>query len=335
MYADSPAGEATTLAMEYSTDLFDPAWAGRFLRCMANLLAHAAEAPGTAVCRPADAVAAERDGLIIGRKRQALPDQRPTMSVDVRRLLQASTSRVIDGGEVVPMSEVCDRAARFARTLADHGVGIDTPVGLCVERGIDMLAALLGVWWAGGAYVPLDPAFPQARLALMASGAGLQIIISDSAYRDLARSVAEDAEVIRVDDPATTAGPPLAPVPVPANALAYIIFTSGSTGQPKGVGYRAPGCREPARVVPARCSSSAVRTDSWPSRPVVRHPRHRAAAAPACGADLVIATAEEAREPDRLRSLIERTARPQCRQRRRPGACSIRRAACPPACGCA
>ena len=28
--------EATTLAMEYSTDLFDPAWADRFLRCMAT-----------------------------------------------------------------------------------------------------------------------------------------------------------------------------------------------------------------------------------------------------------------------------------------------------------
>ena len=153
------------------------------------------------------------------------------------------------------MSEVCDRAARFARTLASRGVGTDTPVGLCVERGIDMLAALLGVWWAGGGYVPLDPAFPKARLAPMASRAGLRIIISDSAHRDLARSVAEDAEVICIDDPATTAGSPLDPVPLPPTALAYIIFTSGSTGQPKGVGYRASRCRESARGVPAAARS--------------------------------------------------------------------------------
>ncbi len=58
------------------------------------------------------------------------------------------------------MSEVCDRAARVARTLAGHGVVTETPVGLCAGRGAGMLTSLLGVWWAGGAYVPLDPGFP-------------------------------------------------------------------------------------------------------------------------------------------------------------------------------
>ena len=235
VYADTRDGQTTTLAMEYSTDQFDPPWADRFLRCMAHLLEHAADAPGTAVADLPMLSATERDALIIGRNRQALPAGDDD-SADVRRLLQASTSRVIDGDGAVPMSEVCDRAARIARTLADRGAGTETLVGLCVERGIGMLTALLGVWWAGGAYVPLDPAFPEARLAAMARGAGLRIIISDSAHRDLARSVAEGAEVICVDDPATTAAPPLAPVPVPAAALAYVIFTSGSTGQPKGVG---------------------------------------------------------------------------------------------------
>ena len=71
------------------------------------------------------------------------------------------------------MSEVCDRAARLASLLADRGVGPETLVGICVDRGIDMLTALLAVWWAGGAYVPLDPGFPQARLAAMSRGADL------------------------------------------------------------------------------------------------------------------------------------------------------------------
>jgi amino acid adenylation domain-containing protein len=219
------------------------------------------------------------------------------------------------------MSEVCDRAARIARTLADLGVDTDTLVGLCVERGIGMLTALLGVWWAGGAYVPLDPGFPEARLAAMARGAGLRIIISDSAHRDLARSVADGAaggsggsaprastEVICVDDPATTAAPPLDPLPVPANALAYVIFTSGSTGQPKGVGveHRAVTNLLASFRRAFKLSSDdrfvAVTTLSFDIAllelllPVV------------CGADLVIATADETREPDRLRSLIERTA---------------------------
>jgi amino acid adenylation domain-containing protein len=307
VYADSRDGKTTTLAMEYSTDQFDPPWADRFLRCMAHLLEHAADAPGTPVADLPMLSATERDALIMGRNRQALPAGDDD-TVDVRRLLQASTSRVIDGDGALPIGEVCDRAARIARTLADRGVGPETLVGLCVERGIGMLTALLGVWWAGGAYVPLDPGFPEARLAAMARGAGLRIIISDAAHRDLARSVADGAAVICVDDPATTAAPPLAPVPVPAAALAYVIFTSGSTGQPKGVGveHRAVTNLLASFRRTLRLGSDdrfvAVTTLSFDIAllelllPV------------ACGADLVIATADEAREPDRLRSLIERTA---------------------------
>jgi amino acid adenylation domain-containing protein len=315
MYVDTVDGldgQTTTLTLEYSTDLFDPAWAGRFLRCMARLLEHAAGAPDTAVADLPMLTAAEQDALIIERNRQALPvvdtDSVDTDSVDVRRLLQASTSRVVDGDRSLPMSEVCDRAARIARTLAMRGVGPETTVGLCVERGVDMLAALLGVWWAGGAYVPLDPGFPQARLAVMARGAGLRIIISDAAHCDLARSVAEHAEVIRVDDPATMAGPPLELAPVPGTALAYVIFTSGSTGQPKGVGTEHRGFAN--LIASFRRALDLGRAD-----------RIVAAAALSfdislfelvlpltCNADLVIATADEAREPDRLRALIERTA---------------------------
>jgi amino acid adenylation domain-containing protein len=307
MYVDTPEGQATTLTLEYSTDLFGPAWADRFLRCMAHLLEQAADAPGTLVADLPLLSATERDALIIGPNHQALPAG-ADHNVDVRSLLQASTSRVIDGDETLPMRAVCDRAARIARTLADHGVGTETPVGLCVERGIGMLTALLGVWWAGGAYVPLDPGFPAARLTAMARGAGLRIIICDAAHRDLARSVADGAAVICFDDPATTAASPLAPVPVPAAALAYVIFTSGSTGQPKGVGieHRAVTNLLASFRRALRLGSDdrfvAVTTLSFDIAllelllPV------------ACGADLVIATADEAREPDRLRSLIERTA---------------------------
>ena len=318
VYAD-PDGEATTLAMEYGTDQFDPPWADRFLRCMATLLEHAADAPGTPVADLPMLSATERGALIIGRNRQALPGGSGGLSpgastaagdddgVDVRRLLQASPSRVIDGDGALPMSEVCDRAARIARTLADRGAGPETPVGLCVERGTGMLTALLGVWWAGGAYVPLDPGFPKARLAAMARGAGLRIIISDTAHRDLARSVTDGA-VICVDDPATTAAPALAPVPAPAAALAYIIFTSGSTGQPKGVGVE-------RRAVENLLASfrRALRLGGGDRFVAVTTLSFDIALLElllplACGADLVIATADEAREPDRLRSLMERTA---------------------------
>jgi amino acid adenylation domain-containing protein len=312
-YADAEEdqdGQATRLSLEYSKDLFDAAWAGRFLGCMATLLEHATDAPGTPVADLPMLSAAQRDELTIERNRQALPAHDAAHAddadADFRRLLQASTSRVIDADRSLPMSEVCDRAARFARALADHGVSLETTVGLCLGRGIDMLMAQLGIWWAGGAYVPLNPGFPQAQLAAMARGAGLRIIICDAAYHDLCLSVADGAEVIRVDDPQTAAGPPLAPVPVSANSLAYVIFTSGTTGQPKGVGTEYRGF---ANLL------------AWFRRALKLSGEDRVVAATlsfdislfeivltlASGADLVIATTEEAREPDRLRSLIERS----------------------------
>jgi len=307
MSVDAPEGQAATLELEYSTDLFDAAWADRFLRCTATLLEHAADAPGTAVADLPMLSAAERDALIIGRNHQE-PSSADGDSVDIRRLLQASTSRVIDGDGTLPLSQVCERAARIARALADGGVGPDTPVGLCVERGTGMLTALLGVWWAGGAYVPLDPGFPQARLAAMARGAGLRIIISDSAHGDLARSLSDGAAVICIDDPAVTAVAPLAPAPVPGAALAYILFTSGSTGQPKGVGIEH---RAVANLF-AWCRR-AIKLSSDDRFVAVATPSFDIALVElllplANGADLVIATADEAREPDRLRSLIEATA---------------------------
>ena len=299
--------QATQLAMEYCTDQFDPPWAGRFLRCMAHLLEHAANAPATPVADLPMLSAAERDALIIGRNRQDGTAIGDGQDVDVRALLQASASRVIDADGDVSMSAVCDRAARIARTLADRGVGPETRVGLCVERGIGMLAALLGVWWAGGAYVPLDPGFPKARLAMMARDAGLRMIIADSAHHELARSVAEGAAVVRADDPATTAGAPLPPVQLPPGALAYIIFTSGSTGQPKGVGVEhrnvANQLASSRRLLGLGSDDRLVAVTTLSFDPHVLE----LLLPPLCGADLVIGTTEEAREPDRLRSLIERT----------------------------
>ena len=307
VYADPREGQTTQLAMQYCTDQFDPPWAGRFLRCMARLLEHAAAAPGTPVADLPMLSAAEREEVIAGRNRRPRLAAAHDEALDVRRLLQASASRVIDRDETVPMSQVCDRAARIARTLAGRGVGPETPVGLCAERGIGMLAALLGVWWAGGAYVPLDPGFPKARLAAMARAASLRTIISDSAHRDLAQSVAEGAEVICTDDPAVMAGVPLDPVPLAPEALAYLIFTSGSTGQPKGVAIEhrnvANLLTSGQRLLELGSGDRLVAVTSMSFDPHVLElllPALR-------GADLVIGTTEEAREPDRLRSLIERT----------------------------
>ena len=303
--ADAREGQDTTLALEYSTDLFDQAWADRFLRCTVNLLEHAASAPGTPVADLRLLSAAESNELTSGPRHQALPASEA--GEDARSLLQASASRVLDASGALPLSEVLDRAARLARTLADRGVGPETPVGLCAGRGTGMLTALLGVWWAGGVLVPLDADFPPARLAAIARGASLRLVVCDSGHRDLALSVAGGADVLGIDDPAAAAAFPLMPVPLPKAALACLIFTPGPTGQPRGVGveHRALGSLLALARSLGLGSADTFLAITAPSAgtallelllPLV------------CGADLVIATADQAQQPHQLRSLIKETA---------------------------
>ena len=322
LYADTSDGVSTTLALEYNTDLFDAPWADRFLGCMALVLEHAVadpQLPVTDLPMLSDEQARE---LVTERNRHSEPEPIGEDEVfDVRALLRTSTSRVIDSDGSVSMAEVCERAGRLARVLADRGVGLETPVGLCLERGAPMLSALLAVWWAGGAYVPLDPDFPRSRLTAMARGAGARIIVTDEAHRELAGSIAEGSavdvlggsgvdvvgvDVLSVEDPAVAEARPLPPVPLPPEALAYIIFTSGSTGQPKGIGIE-------HRAVANLLASFRRSLDLGPEDRFVAVTTLSFDIAllelllpPVCGADLMIATGEEIREPDRLRSLIER-----------------------------
>jgi amino acid adenylation domain-containing protein len=223
--------------------------------------------------------------------------------LDVLRSLRESAATVTHGDEVVPVPAVCDQAARLARTLAEHGAGPGTRVGVCAERGTGMLTALLGVCWAGGAIVPLEPDLPLPRLEIMAREAGLRLVVSDGGNAKLAGSLGGDLVVVTLE---RNAAEPLDPVPVPADALAYTVFTSGPAG-PTGVditrralanvlavGQRDLGLGPGDRFVAVTTAASDVALLEL-LLPL------------ACGAHLVIAAAEDTRQPGRLRSLIARS----------------------------
>ena len=70
------------------------------------------------------------------------------------------------------------RANQLAHYLQGRGVGPNTPVGICLERSIDLVVAIYGVIKAGGAYVPLDPEYPAERLAHMLEDAGISLLLS-------------------------------------------------------------------------------------------------------------------------------------------------------------
>ncbi|HKX28122.1 MAG TPA: amino acid adenylation domain-containing protein, partial [Blastocatellia bacterium] len=128
------------------------------------------------------------------------------------------------------------RSNRLARYLKELGVGPETRVGICLNRGLNMIEAVLGVLKAGAAYVPLDSSYPLERLAFMLEDAQVLVLISEQSLID--RLPAYWGQLIRIDadweeisshsdeNPASGAQP---------GNSAYLIYTSGSTGWPKGV----------------------------------------------------------------------------------------------------
>jgi amino acid adenylation domain-containing protein len=129
------------------------------------------------------------------------------------------------------------RANRVAHALRDRGIGRGSLVGICMGRGTDMLAAVLGVLKSGAGYVPMDPAFPPARLEAMAEDAVLAAVLTETAaplpFRyPQARQVPMDGADVALADASRPDRDTRAATPVD---VAYVIFTSGSTGRPKGV----------------------------------------------------------------------------------------------------
>src|SRR5262249_60853196 len=86
---------------------------------------------------------------------------------------RAGAGGVVYGGRALSYGELNRRANQLARYLRRRGVGVETLVGVLVERSAEMVVSLLGVLKAGGTYVPLDPAYPGERLRFMAVEAGV------------------------------------------------------------------------------------------------------------------------------------------------------------------
>jgi len=133
-------------------------------------------------------------------------------------------------------AELNSAANQLAHRLIECGVKADMPVGLCLERSLDMVIALLAILKSGGAYLPLDPGYPAERISFMVEDAQVQVALTQSSL--MARLTSSIKHVLCLDrdgrllESKSKANPV---VLVGESDLAYIIYTSGSTGKAKGV----------------------------------------------------------------------------------------------------
>ncbi|MEX2493020.1 MAG: amino acid adenylation domain-containing protein [Nitrospirales bacterium] len=232
-------GPSLTGHFEYNRDLFDPSFVERLASHFQILL---------------DGVTISSDSRIWdfpffqpSERRQVLVEWNPAPAqlaltatahelIEYQVTLTPGTIALVSEKTELTYDQLNKRANQVAHRLLLAGVGPDMPVGICIERSIEMVIGILAILKAGGAYVPLDPNLPKTRLAFIVEDLQPSVILTTSKLRKVvpegqATLVSLDEcqeEISRQPDRNLT------PTANPKN-LAYIIYTSGSTGRPKGV----------------------------------------------------------------------------------------------------
>jgi len=206
------------------------------VQALSSLAQALEQAPETPVCSLAVVPEAERELLLHGwnRTERDYPLDQTLAALfeqQVRRTPHATA--LVSGAESLSYAQLNARANRLAHSLIARGVGPDSRVAVCAERGLNMVTALFGILKAGGAYVPLDPAYPGERLQYILQDADPVLLLADAAGRAALGEPATPQLALEAALPETLSAENPAPR-AQASHLAYVIYTSGSTGKPKG-----------------------------------------------------------------------------------------------------
>ncbi|MFL6262992.1 MAG: amino acid adenylation domain-containing protein, partial [Thermoanaerobaculia bacterium] len=228
---EAPRG--LVLSWLYNRDLFDAATVARLSGHLETLLAAAVADPGRRLSELPLLTPAEEEQLLGA----AVPcPAGPCLhEIFAARAVESPEAVAVTGeGSSLSYGELDAWANQIAWHLIGLGVSPGDLVGLCLERSLGMVVAILGTLKAGAAYVPLDPAYPAERLAFMLEDSRVPVLLTQES---LAESLPETARKVFLDriEGESEEAPA---IPVSPDHPAYVIYTSGSTGRPKGVVVR-------------------------------------------------------------------------------------------------
>jgi len=229
------AGRTLVLRVEYDTDRFEEQAIDRMLGHLQNLFENIVDHPRESPGRIAMLAPEEREQLLVtwNAPQGSYPTDRCFHELFASQAMQTPDAIAVSfEGRDHTYRALSEAANRLARHLRERGAMPGDLIGIYLERGADLMTAMLAVLANGSAFLPLDPDYPEERLAFMIEDAAVPLVIT---REGLAERLGDCPRLsIDVEREEIARRPTTAPahVAVP-NMWLCVFYTSGSTGKPK------------------------------------------------------------------------------------------------------
>ncbi len=204
------------LALAYDADLFEDETIRRMMGQLERLLAAIVDEPAARACDLPMSPDAELYACTIGWNRTREDYPRDACIHDLfaaQAELAPDHVAVVADGASLTYRELDHKANGVAHLLRSRGIATDVLVGVCADRTLGMLVAVLGILKAGAGYLPLDPAYPANRLQYMLRDAKAPLVLTQAHMVARVQSELPEAGVIDVDELVRAPGEPRPPSP--------------------------------------------------------------------------------------------------------------------------
>ena len=175
---------------------------------------------------------------------------------------------VFSGGASLTFRQLHAEAVAAAQALASLGVSPGDRVGICMQKTLDQVVAILGVLWANAIFVPIHPVLHAEQIGHMVDDCDMKLLIMDATRIAEVRDAAHGRIVVG-HGPAEQEIPSLKELRQQCqNASVFfrakpedtaaIIYSSGSTGRPKGIVISHGNLADGARIVASYLGTKAT-----------------------------------------------------------------------------
>src|SRR5947207_5979261 len=196
--------------------------------------------------------------------------QMTTIPVQFAKTLSAVPDKaaVFSGGASLTFGQLHAEAVAASQALAQLGVQSGARVGICMQKTLDQVVAILGVLWANAILVPIHPVLWAEQIGHIAADCDMKLLITESArVAELRGAVAgrivlgrgpeEEgiASLVKLRQECQGREPFFRGK---ADDTAAIIYSSGSTGRPKGIIISHRNLADGARIVASYLGTKAT-----------------------------------------------------------------------------